>query len=186
MAKDYEGKIGLAQLFLCLLAAATLAIPLAFEPELDFAFNHVMPIAESDINAIQITFIQAFLETLNLTSLVPESVFEIIPYVIYAFYAVLAFDIFFTLVMMILRNEIMRIILRAISVLLGFVMLAVFLVSLVSVAGFFTYYLNDGFGDGALIFDCIKNSGFLFFLGVTLFSIITAIKQFSSFFGMTC
>lgn len=182
MTKDYEGKLGIGQLILCLFAAATLVIPYTFEPMV-FSFNNIMPIGDSVITATQNTYISAFLETLGLSAVIPEAIFNIIPYTIYAFYGIIAFDILFTIILMIFRVEIFRIIVRALSILLGFATLAVFLVSLVTTAGFFTYYLSGGFGEGAVIIDCIKNNGLLFFLGVTVFSIIVTVKQFSSFFG---
>lgn len=184
MAKDYEGKIGIKQLILCLLAAATLCIPYVLEPQMEFTFNRIMPIGNSAVSADQGTYIMAILDTIGIVSSIPEAVFELLPYTIYAFYGIIAFDIFFTLLMMILRNEIIRQILRALSIFLGFVLIVLSLLNLLTVAGFFARYLSGGFGDSE-IFDCIKNNGLLFFLGLTVFSFICMIKQFSSFFGMS-
>ena len=61
-------------------------------------------------------------------------------------------------------------------------MIAIFIVNLLTVAGFFAYYMNGGFGD-ELIFDCITEQGLLFFLGVTVMSAVGMVKYFSSFFG---
>lgn len=183
MTKDYEGKIGIGQLFLCLLAAATLAIPFVFEPQIDFAFNSIMPIGENAITALQSSYFSALMNTVGVAEYIPETVNEFLPYTLYVFYGILAFDIFFTFVLMILRIEVLRVLIRALSVLLGFATLAVFLVSLATTAGFFTFYIDGGFGEGAMIFDCIKNFGLPYFFGVTVFSIIVTVKQFSSFFG---
>ena len=182
MAKDYEGKIGIGQFILCLLAAATLCIPYVLEPQMEFTFSRIMPIGNSAVSADQGTYIAAIMETLGIASSIPETVFKLLPYTIYAFYGIIAFDLVFTLFMMILRNEIIRQILRAFSILLGFVLLALVLVNLLTVAGFVTNYLSGGFGEREIM-DCIKNSGLLFFLGLAIFSFICMIKQFSSFFG---
>lgn len=182
MAKDYEGKIGIGQLILCLLAAATLCIPYVLEPQMEFTFKRIIPIGDSAVSADQGAYITAIAETLGIASSIPEAIFNMLPYSIYAFYGIIAFDLVFTLLMMILRNEILRQILRALSILLGFVLLVLALVNLLTVAGFFAKYLSGGFGE-IEIFDCIKNYGLLFFLGLTVFSFICMIKQFSSFFG---
>ena len=184
MAKDYEGKIGIGQLILCLLAAATLCIPYVLEPQMEFTFNRIMPIGNSAVSADQGIYLMAILEQIGVASSIPEGIFKILPYTIYAFYGIIAFDLVFTLLMMILRNELIRQILRALSILLGLALIALFLINLLTVAGFFANYLSGGFG-GSEIFDCIKNNGLLFFTGLTVFSFICMIKQFSSFFGMS-
>ena len=184
MAKDYEGKLGIGQLILCLLAAATLCIPYVLEPQIEFTFNRILPIGNSAVSADQGTYLLAIFDKIGITASIPESVFKILPYSIYAFYGIIAFDLFFTLVMMILRNEIIRQVLRVFSVLLGFVLIALVLVNLLTVAGFFVNYLAGGFGEREIM-DCIKNSGLLFFAGLAVFSFICMIKQFSSFFGMS-
>lgn len=185
MTKDYEGKLGIGQIIFCIIAAATLLIPFTIDP-MEFSFNHIMPIAESDINVWQSEFyLPALYEVIGITDKVPQVINDIIPYAFVAFYGILAFDIVFALLMMIIRNEAMRVILRAISVLLGFVMLAVNLVMLASVAGVATYYLKYVADSGTPIFDFLKNSGVFFFFGVMVFSLIGMVKQFSSFFAKT-
>lgn len=184
MTKDYEGKLGFGQLFFCLLAAATLFIPYALEPSINFSFNNIMPIANSVITSTQATYVGSFLTgTVGLSGTIMEIINTIVPYSVYIFYGIIAFDLLFTLILMILRNEIVRQIVRLLSVLLGFVMLIASIFLIVTVVGFFTYYLNNGFGEGKAIFDCIKNNGLLFFAGIAVFSFIGTIKQFSSFFG---
>ena len=180
--KDYEGKIGIGQLILCLLAAATLCIPYVLEPQMIFTFNQVMPIGNSVVSVDQSAYLAAIFETLNVASRIPEAVTNILPYALYVFYGIIAFNILFTILMMFLRNEIMRQLLRALSILFGFVLILVSVVNLLTIAGFFSKYLAGGFGDSA-IFDCIKNNGLIFFVGLTVFSFICMIKQFSSFFG---
>lgn len=183
MSKDYEGKIGIGQLILCLVAAATLFIPLAIEPSVIFAFSKITPIGgTSEIALMQTTYSQALFETLNLYEKIPATFFELLPYSIYAFYGILAFDILFTLILMVLRSEILRQIVRAVSILFGFIMIIIMLASIPAVAGFFTHFMRDGFGD-RLIFDCIINEGLLYFFGLFFLSIIVMVKQFSSFFG---
>ena len=182
MARDYEGKIGIGQLLLCLFAAATLFIPYVFDPQIEFTFNRIMPIGNSFVSADQSVYILAIFEKLGIAAAVPEAIFKILPYTIYVFYGIIAFDIVFTLFMMVLRNEIVRQSLRALSIFFGFVLFILFIVNLSAVAGFFAKYLSGGFGDTPII-DCIKNNGLLFFLGLTVFSLICMIKQFSSFFG---
>lgn len=183
MTKDYEGKIGIGQLIFCLIAAATLVIPFTFDPSINFSFNNIMPIGNSVITSIQATYIGSFATTVG----IPDSVMEIIntvaPYSVYAFYGIIAFDLLFTLILMVLRNEIVRQIVRTFSILLGIVMLLASIFIIASVVGFFTYYMNNGFGEGQAIFDCMKNNGLFFFAGVAIFSFIGSIKQFSSFFG---
>ncbi len=183
MTKDYEGKIGIGQLLFCLIAAATLFIPFAFEPSINFSFNNIMPFGDSVITAAQATYINSFAATVG----IPESVMEIVntiaPYSVYAFYGIIAFDLLFTLILMVLRNEIVRQIVRIFSVLFGFVMLLANVYLILTVAGFFMYYFNNGFGEGQPIFDCMKNNGLFFYFGVMVFSFIGTIKQFSSFFG---
>lgn len=180
MAKDYEGKIGIGQLLFCLIALATLLIPYTLDPMI-FSFDKIMPIGNSVINEAQNNYIAEFFSTLSFP--VPEAIYQVTVYVVYAFYGIVALTLFLTLVMMLLRNEPLRQILRALSIIAGLLMLAIMLVHLVTVAGFFTYYLNGKFGEGALIFDCITNQGLLFFLGITVFSALGMVKHFSSFFG---
>ncbi|MEG9429568.1 MAG: hypothetical protein VZQ61_01370 [Christensenellaceae bacterium] len=182
MSRDYEGKIGIGQLLLCLLAAATLCIPYMLEPQMEFTFNRIMPIGDSAVSADQGAYLMAILEQIGIASAIPETIFKMLPYTIYAFYGIIAFDIVFTLFMMILRSEIIRHLLRALSILLGLALLVLALVNLLTVAGFFAKYLSGGFGERE-IFDCIKNNGLLFFIGLTVFSFICMAKQFSSFFG---
>lgn len=185
MSKDYEGKIGIGQLILCLFAAATLLIPIVIEPSLVFAFEKIMPIGTtSEIAAMQTKFIQSIFEAANIYDKLPAEIFSILPYSIYAFYGIVAFDLVFTLFIMISRSEILRQILRAFSIFLGFVLLIIVLANVPAIAGFFTCYFNNGFGD-KLIFECIKNEGFLFFLGFFVLAVIVMINQFSSFFGKT-
>ena len=185
MVKYYEGKIGIGQLILCLVAAATLFIPVVIEPSIVFAFNKIIPIGTtSEIAVMQTTFVQSLFETAHLSDKIPTALFDILPYSIYAFYGIIAFDILFTLVLMIARSEILRQILRAFSILLGFILLIITIASIPAIAGFFTYYFNNGFGD-VLIFDCIKNEGLIYFVGLFALSFIVTIKQFSSFFGKT-
>ncbi len=185
MTKDYEGKLGIGQIIFCIIAAATLLIPFTIDP-MEFSFNHIMPIAESDINVWQNAYISILFDIAGIADKIPQIIYDIIPYGFVAFYGILAFNIVFALLMMIIRNEVMRAILRAISVLLGFVMLAVNLVMLASVAGVFANYFKNLAGSGAPIFDYLKNSGVIYFLGVMVFSLIGMVKQFSSFFGKTC
>lgn len=184
MTKDYEGKLGIGQIIFCIIAAATLLIPFTIDP-MEFSFNHIMPIAESDINVWQNAYINILFDTVGIADKIPQVIYDIIPYGLAAFYGILAFDIVFALLMMIIRNEVMRVLLRAISVLLGFAMLAVNLVMLASVAGVATYYLKYVADSGTPIFDFLKNSGVFFFFGVMVFSLIGMVKQFSSFFAKT-
>ncbi|MBP5465982.1 MAG: hypothetical protein J6Y43_00255, partial [Clostridia bacterium] len=126
-----------------------------------------------------------FFDTVGIMEHIPEIVInDIIPYGFAAFYGILAFDIVFAILLMIIRSEVLRVLLRTISVLLGLVMIAVNIVMLATVAGVFTSYFRSG--TEMPIFDYIKNSGVIFFFGVMLFSLIAAKKQFSSFFGKTC
>lgn len=180
MTKDYEGKLGIGQLIFCIIAAATLLIPFTIEP-IEFSFNHIMPIAKSEINGIQNFYLLALFDTIGITEAIPQVIYDILPYALYAFYGILAFDIVFALLLMIIRNEVMRVIFRAISVLLGFIMLAANIVMLATVAGVITYYLK--YVSETPIFEFLKNSGVFFFLGVMIFSLIGTVKQFSSFFG---
>lgn len=184
MSRIYEGKIGFGQLLLCLIAAATICIPFAIYPQIEFAFNHLLPIGENIVSTSQTTYLTSILESLSILSAIPESLFNIFKYALYAFYGIIAFDILFTLIMMVLRNEIVRQILRALSFFFGFILIIVTIISFLTIAGFFTTYNAGGFGDAALL-DCIKNNGLFFFLGLAIFSFICMIKQFSSFFGMS-
>ena len=185
MSKDYEGKIGIGQLILCLIAAATLLIPVAIEPAVIFAVNKITPIGTtSEVAAVQITFSRAVFEALNMVDKIPEPFFNSLPYAMYGFYGIVAFDLLFTLILMVLRSEILRQIARAVSIFLGFIMIFITLAFIPAIAGFFTYFMQGGFGD-ALIFDCIKNGGLLFFAGLFIMSIVVTTNQFSSFFGKT-
>nr|MBO4518314.1 hypothetical protein [Clostridia bacterium] len=184
MAKDYEGKLGIGQIIFCIIAAATLCIPFIIDP-MEFSYDHILPIAESDINFWQDGYIHVLFETVGIADKIPQVIYDIIPYAFVAFYGILAFDIVFALLMMIIRNEVMRVLVRTISVLLGFVMLAVNVVMLATVAGVFANYFKYVSDTGTPIFDYLKNSGVIFFAGVMIFSLIAMVKQFSSFFGKT-
>ncbi|MBO4251441.1 MAG: hypothetical protein J5911_02130 [Clostridia bacterium] len=183
MSNNYEGKLGVGQLIFCLFAFATLLIPLTLDPSLVFAFNEITPIGTtSGVALIQTGFITALFDIIKLSSVLTPEILNLLPYSIYAFYAIVAFDLVFGIILMMARVESLRIILKVISVLLGFVMLAVTIISLMPVVGFFAQYFSGAFGE-ALIIDCIKNTGIMYFFGFMIFSLILMICQFSSFFG---
>lgn len=182
MSKNYKGKIGLFQLFICLLAAATLFIPYVIEPQMEFAYTRLLPIANSELNAAQDVFIRALLSAADITEKIPEIVFTLLPYCIYVFYLIVVIDVICSLLLMLLRNEPLRIILRVISVILGLALLVIFVVNLATVTGFLAYFVEDGFGENAKIFDCVKNQGFLYFLGLCLFSYVMMKRHVLSFY----
>ena len=182
MAKNYEGKIGIGQLFFCIIAAATLFIPITFDPEMTFAYKTLLPVAEGDATFIQLLYLGNVFSAFSIPEL-PTIVNQLIPYAVYAFYAVVAYDFVFILLLMIIRVDGLRKLFRFFGILLGFVMLAAFIVSLATVVGFVLAYIGGAFGDGVGIIDSAKNGGALFFLGVTIMSLVGTIKQFSSFFG---
>ena len=183
MVKEYQGKLGIGQAFFCIIAIATLAIPFALDPMV-FTFNLAMPIGGPNyITNIQEMFVSAVIDGFAIQDYVPEIVTQLLPYSLYAFYAVIAYDFLFIILLMILRFDGLRVFFRIIGVLLGFVLLAVAIIALATVVGFVMYYLAGDFGDGASILDCIKNNGVLFYLGVTIFAFIATGKQFFSFFG---
>ena len=183
MSKYYEGRISAGPIILCLFALATLFIPLAIEPNIIFPFSKIMPISNtSDLCVLQANFSFVVFDALSIADQIPAEVFNYLPYTIYAFYGIVLFDLLFSIILLIIRSEVLRQIIKAISIILGIAMIIVTLASILPIAGFFTYYLSGGF-DGALIFDCIKNQGLLYFVGFFIFALIIMIKQFSSFFG---
>ena len=172
MTRDYEGKLGIGQMFFCILALATLFVPFALST-MTFAVSSFDNIATAQSN-----YLTAFVQLLSFSITLPSA----ISYVIYLFYGIVGITFLFTLIMMFMKNELVRQTLRLISVIIGFVMIAIFLINLLTVAGFFTFYMNGGFGN-ELIVDCITEKGLLFFLALTFMSAIGMIKYFSSFFG---
>ena len=178
MTKDYEGKIGIGQMIFCLIALATLLIPFAFATN-SSALNNLMPIGDSEISKAQTNYLSAFISLLSFSIAVPSAV----SYLIYAFYGIVGLTLLFTLLMLFLKSEPVRQLLRTLSVFTGFIMMAIFLINLCTCAGFFSYYLNNGFGGDALIVECITEHGLIFFLAVTFMSALGMVKHFSSFFG---
>lgn len=188
MAKDYEGKIGIGQIIFCIFAAATLFIPFVMDPEIIFTYKFLLPteeypFASNIVTLSQLGFVNSVFSLAGISEAVPEIVFQILPYTVYAFYAIVAFDLLFVILLLILRFEGFRKTLRAFSILFGFVMLILMIVFLASVVGFFTLYASGAYGEGAEIFACIKNTGVIYFFGLFVFALIGMIKQFSSFFG---
>lgn len=182
MRRDYEGKIGIGQTFFCLLVAATLLIPFAIST-MSFAAFNIMPIGDSLLSNTQSLYVTAFFTTLSAADKIPDFVYTATPYVLYVFYGLEGLTLFLTIIMFFWKNEAVRIILRTLSILASFVMMAVFFINLLTVAGFFTYFFSGGFGEDALIVDCMMEQGLFFFLGVTFLSALSAIKHLTSFFG---
>jgi hypothetical protein len=180
MTKDYEGKIGIGQMIFCLVALATLFIPFAFATN-SSALDNLMPFGDSVITKAQANYLSAFISLLSFSVEIPSEV----SYLIYAFYGIVGLTLLLTLLMLFLRNEPVRQLLRGLSIFTGFIMLAIFLVNLFTCAGFFSYFMGDGAEENIQLVECITEKGLIFFLALTFMSALGMIKHFSSFFGKT-
>ena len=172
MTRDYEGKIGIGQMIFCLLALATLFVPFALST------NELAASSFDKIATAQANYLGDFSQLLSFSLTIPEG----ISVIIYIFYGIVGVTLALTILMLFLRNELIRQILRILSIFTGFIMIAIFLINLFTIAGFFAYYMNGNFGD-KLIVDCMTEEGLIFFLAITIMSAVGMVKYFSSFFG---
>lgn len=178
----------LATIIISLIAAATFAIPFCFIDDGIILSHAVMPFIKSNENPITVEFMaQIDSAFLNLTKIsLSEGFASLLPklsfYSIYVFYGILAFNIVFSLLAIFTQLEAVRFFAKIISVIAGFLMIAIAILSAVHIVGVVSSYLaveSENLIETLTV--AAKESGILYFLGVFIFSIVMATKQFGWF-----
>ena len=181
MSRVYEGKTGVGQIIFCIIAAATVMIPVIIAENITFAYQWLPIIGDGSIIGANTLYFETFMQKIGLDVSSYGSILDTIKeYCFHAFYGIIAFDFLFALIQAFLRSEVLRKILKFISVLLGFVMLILTVVFAASVAGFIFQAIDNG---GENLAESIMESGAIYLFVMFFFAFIAMFKQFGSFFG---
>lgn len=165
--------------------AILLFVPFSIDGSLGFVFSYnYMPIIGNNTLPEYFASIVAYLP--HLISGLPEIVATILSYFVsyglYVVLGVLAFNIVFGLLYLIIGEEVIRIIARIISAISGIVLifLTIFYLGVIAISIFII--VASGAEDiGAVILDYVKNGGFITTISLNLVCFISIFKQFKYF-----
>ena len=176
--KNVDRKQCVGILISSIVALCIFLIPMTFgSAGLAPTYKFLPIIGNGSIFATQEIMCVNFVELVGLSEDFIPIIAMIMEYGLYAFVGILAFNIFFSLILIISGSQILRLICKTISSFAGVAMIVISLSCLVYIAGFAgKFIMNAGAIETIMI--VLEASGLLFILGMLIFSIRHSIKQF--------
>ncbi len=165
-----------------ILGMLILLVPATFGDKLTFFFQHIPFL--SGINKFDLTstalMMQGLAGLLGLTEQITSLLSTIFSFTPFVYFGILVFDFIFSLLLIIIRSEKLRLICKIISIILSIVMFFICILYLIYIIGFLGLIIK-----GILPFDqissSINSSGILLALAFVFFSFIFFIKQIKWF-----
>ncbi len=171
----------------CIIAACIAFIPYVISDQLIYAYQ-VLPSLSGGITFNEVYLGHQVAMISELFAIIPALAIPAIQtylpiamqYSSLIFFGILALDIVFCILLFITRSTILRFLFKIISILCGFIMLALFLCGLLYICGFLCCFIN-----GSLLFEEIlqhaKLYGVVYYLGFMVASAMLIKRQFKWF-----
>ncbi len=181
LVRNVSVKQCVATIIFSLVVCLLTFIPYTFgNAGLNFTFKFLPLIGNGEIMNTPELITNGLVSLLSLDASVMDILTIGLNYYVVVFYGIVLFDILAAIVLIIFRNNVLRIIFKVISIIAGIVMLLIAVLGIVYILG-----LVGGIASGTIQLDNVishlENTGILFILILIIFACFMSIKQFRWF-----
>lgn len=185
MSKDHVKNVNVKQcfgtIFMSLIAACVALIPVTFGAAgINMLYTQLPLVGDETFIATSLSTLVGFAEVTKLGADIIEILAMVMEYAPYAYFGILAANIVFSLLLIITRSQILRLIFKIITIIAGFAMLAVALCYIVYIVGFAGFFIQ-GTIPADQIMQHLETSGILVALGFVIMGFSMTGKQFRYF-----
>lgn len=176
--KNVNKKQCLGSLISSIIALCVFLIPMTFgSAGFNLTYKFLPIIGDGSIFATQEIMCINFASLAGLSDEIVSILKMVMEYGLYAYVGILAFNILFSLLLIITRSQILRCFCKIISIISGIAMIIISASCLVYIAGFAGKFIMNAGAIETIMVD-LEVSGLLFILGLIIFAIRHSIKQF--------